>query len=137
LIPGTLFSLSNNKAVPLTNCEQLWSFLHVLDFARAINTLLPYNLNSIAHVGNPNTVGLLEVIEIIGELTGKRDLLKVGSVPYRKDQVMLLKPACKTLESLGWRPKVNLREGIAHMLETIRIGAPSALSLNDDSRVLL
>jgi nucleoside-diphosphate-sugar epimerase len=94
LITGALDKLERNEEVPLTKCEQVWSYLHVVDFARAIQALLPHRLNAIAHIGNPDTVRLLEVIEIIGELTGKRNLLNVGSIPYRPDQVMFMQPIC-------------------------------------------
>jgi UDP-glucose 4-epimerase len=137
LIPGILSSLAKNKKFPLTKCEQIWSFLHVLDFANAVEALLTYSPNRIVHIGNPNTVSLLDVIGIIGELTGKRNLLDVGSIPYRKDQVMLLSPECAVLESIGWNPRVSLRNGISHMIESSESKSGSLLELSDGSRVLL
>ena len=137
LISGALAKLERNEEVPLTNCEQVWSYLHVVDFARAIQALLPHKLNVIAHIGNPDTVRLLEVIELIGELTGKRNLLNVGSIPYRPDQVMYMKPICGVLDDLDWTPRVNLKEGIKHMLETDKTKAPSILSLTDGSSLLI
>lgn len=137
LISGALAKLERNEEVPLTNCEQVWSYLHVVDFVRAIQALLPHKHNVIAHIGNPDTVRLLEVIELIGELTGKRNLLNVGSIPYRPDQVMYMKPICGVLDDLDWTPRVNLKEGIKHMLETDKTKAPSILSLTDGSSLLI
>jgi len=137
LITGALAKLERNEDVPLTKCEQVWSYLHAVDFARAIQALLPHEINTIAHIGNPETIRLLEVIEIIGELTGKRNLLKVGSLPYRPDQVMFMKPVCGVLESLNWSPRVDFKDGISHILETNRTNAPSILNLTDGSSVLI
>jgi nucleoside-diphosphate-sugar epimerase len=137
LISGALASLERNEEVQLTKCEQVWSYLHVLDFVKAIQALLPHKLNVIAHIGNPNTVKLLEVIEIIGELTGKRSLLNVGSLPYRPDQVMLMQPICGVLDNFDWTPRVNLKEGIKHMLATNKSNSPSILRLIDGSSILI
>ncbi len=137
LISGTLDKLERNEKVSLTNCEQVWSYLHVVDFVNAIQALLPHQLNGIAHIGNPNTVKLLEVIELIGELTGKRKLLNVGILPYRPDQVMFMKPICKVLGNLDWSPRVSLKEGIKHMLVTNKIKTASTLSFIDGSSLLI
>lgn len=137
LIPGMIDSITKNKPVPLTMCEQEWSFLHVWDFYTAISRILESKPNQIVNVGNPETVRIRDLVKMVGELTGRTDLLKIGAIPYRSDQVMLLKPDCTILKNLGWNPNVDLISGIRHMLDSENSHTKIYLSLRNNSKILI
>jgi nucleoside-diphosphate-sugar epimerase len=112
LIPKTVRTLQRNEKMHLTEGEQEWSYLYITDLVAAFSTAVNSNLHGIVNVGNPNTYKIRDVAEAIGRHLGKQHLLNFGAVPYREDQVMLMSPACETLMSQGWHPKVGLEEGI-------------------------
>jgi nucleoside-diphosphate-sugar epimerase len=43
--------------------------------------------------------------------------LKFGSIEYRKDEIMIPKLDNSKLTSLGWRHKIDFKEGIAKILK--------------------
>jgi nucleoside-diphosphate-sugar epimerase len=118
-------------------CEQEWSFLHVWDFYTAISKILESKPNKIINVGNPETVKISYLVNMIGELTGRKDLLKIGAKPYRSDQVMFLKPECTILKHLGWNPEVDLMSGLTHMIESEKSKSEIYLSLKNNSKILI
>lgn len=137
LIPGMINSIARDKPFLLTMCQQEWSFLHVWDFYTAISRILQVKPNQIINVGNPETVKISDVVKMIGELTGRKDLLKIGAIPYRSDQVMFLKPECTILKDLGWSPDVDLMSGITHMIDSDKSKSEIFLSLKNNSKVLI
>jgi nucleoside-diphosphate-sugar epimerase len=50
-------------------------------------------------------------------MLGKIDLLDFGSLSYRPDQVMKLKPLCETLIKYGWEPQISFQEGITQTID--------------------
>jgi nucleoside-diphosphate-sugar epimerase len=46
----------------------------------------------------------------------KGELLGFGEVEYRPDQVMKLAPLCEKLGKNGWKPEIDLREGVHHLI---------------------
>ena len=71
----------------------------------------------IYNLGNPNTNTVKEVLSLIGDIMGKKDLIQFGTVPYRSDQVMKLKPVCESLIKLGWKPKIALEAGLKQTID--------------------
>jgi len=118
LIPDTIRALSANKEMKLTLGAQQWSYLHAFDLGMAfLQVINDPEINGVINVGNPQTITIREVTEIIGNYFSNIELLKYGEIPYRDDQVMHMKPECETLKDLGWSPKVSITEGI---IQTIK-----------------
>jgi nucleoside-diphosphate-sugar epimerase len=113
LIPNLVDSLVSNKRIKTTKGEQEWSYLHAYDLATSFNTaILNSKIAGIVNVGNPNTVSIQKVFLTVGKLLEKQDLLDIGAMEYREDQVMNLRPLCETLTENGWLPEISFDEGI-------------------------
>ena len=136
LIPQIVDSLGANKRIPLTKGEQDWSYLHAYDLSEAFKLLIANEIDGIVNVGNIETVKIKDVAQIVAaELGSKSNLLGFGEIPYRVDQVMHLKPACETLISIGWMPRVSLSSGLKQTV--LWLNGSDARRLNlDNSRNL-
>jgi CDP-paratose 2-epimerase len=75
--------------------------------------------------GAENTVSLLELLDLIAELTGKRP--EVEHAPWRTgDQRYYVSDTRRLQELTGWRPQVNVRQGVGRLLTWLRrLSAPT------------
>lgn len=119
LIPSLIEKLKSNEEFHMTKGEQKWSYLHAYDAALAFEKIIYSKPASpVINLGNPNTVILSELAKTIAVSMSKIDLLKLGTIEYRPDQVMELIPLCETLTSMGWQPKIDINEGIEEMIKS-------------------
>jgi CDP-paratose 2-epimerase len=66
--------------------------------------------------GPANTTSLVELLDLIGDLTGARPLARLE--PWRTaDQRYYVSNTRKFREATGWRPKVSVRQGVAKLLD--------------------
>ena len=99
--------------------SQTRSFCFVDDEIRGIIALLDSDECGPINIGNPVEFTMLELAEIVLELTGSSS--KVVHRPLPSDDPMQRCPdVTKAKELLGWEPKVNLREGLAHTIDWFR-----------------
>jgi UDP-glucose 4-epimerase len=113
LIPSAILNLADSRPFDSTVGMQEWSFLHAYDFANAVKFVIGCNsTQNIYNLGNPNTNTVSEVLSLIGDMIGRKDLIKFGTISYRSDQVMKLKPICESLINLGWKPKITIEAGL-------------------------
>lgn len=118
LITDTISNLLSNQIMELTLGEQDWSYLHSYDLAKALETVIETDtITGIVNAGNPNTNKISQVVNLIAEKLNKKNLIKLGALPYRKDQVMELKPVCEKLTAAGWRPMVSLSAGLSNLID--------------------
>jgi len=118
LIPSAILSLADSKPFDSTPGMQEWSFLHTYDFANAVKLIVECDsIQTIYNLGNPETNTVSEVLSLIGNMMGKGDLIQFGTIPYRSDQVMKLKPVCESLIKLGWNPKITLEVGLKQTID--------------------
>jgi len=128
LIPATVDALLKGRKMPLTRGEQEWSYLHAYDLARAFEKIVTKtDLQGIVNIGNPKTVQIREVAQLIGRKLNREDLLGFGEVEYRPDQVMKLAPRCESLVKVGWEPRIALDEGISHLINWMSRQSDTAL----------
>ena len=91
-------------------------FLHVDDLAEALFTVMEnYNSEDIINIGTGEDVTIKELAEIIVEVTGYKndyewDTSKPNGTPRKVLNVDKIK-------SLGWEPKIGLKEGIESTYE--------------------
>lgn len=117
LIPSTIRKLLSNQSVDLTKGEQEWSFLHAYDLGQAFKSIIENTqIQGVVNIGNPETITIFEGVQLIGSFLGKRELLNFGRIPYREDQVMKLAPTTEKLTKTGWTPRIELENGIAHLI---------------------
>ncbi|RXT36759.1 NAD-dependent epimerase/dehydratase family protein [Bradyrhizobium betae] len=116
LIPSLIRTLRANGHMALTGCEQRWGFLHARDAAAGVRLVLTSPAaQGIYNLGSPDAPQLRDTVRRLHELIGAGEL-GLGEVPYRPDQVMVLAADMTRLEALGWRPMVDLDQGLRETL---------------------
>jgi nucleoside-diphosphate-sugar epimerase len=93
---------------------QTRSFCYVADEVRGIIALFDSDVCDPVNIGNPTEITMLELVDIVRDVTGSSsevvfEPLPVGDPTRRRPDIT----RAKTL--LGWEPKIELREGLAHM----------------------
>lgn len=98
----------------VTAGEQFWDYIYISDVATAIARVVEreeargvFNLGS-GHHGDHSFDHRTS-----GRLIDPRLPIGFGEAPYRPDQVMHLEADISRLAALGWRPQVELHEGLA------------------------
>lgn len=118
IIPSIITKLSQGENVDLTEGAHLWNFLYAADFSKSVLAMaLDEMANGIYNIGSENSEPLKNMLEVLGDLLGKRELLNFGAIPTRKDQGSQLKPNVAKLRKLGWREEFDLKAGLSSSIE--------------------
>ena len=111
--------LENNKAPHYTKAEQLWDYIYTNDIARALYLIAEKGKNnSIYCIGSGTVKPLYEYINIIKNEINPKLEIKLGEIPYSKNQVMYL---CADISDLtkdtGFKPEISFEEGIKRTIK--------------------
>jgi CDP-paratose synthetase len=125
-VPWILSQLKENVLeIKLTKGEQFRDFIYIDDVVSAYLTTLEKvsSLESFNNfeVGSGNLVSVKDFLDkivksyeaIIGVSSSK---LNFGAIPYRVDEMMTVKLNNQPLLDLGWKPKVNITQGIKRVV---------------------
>lgn len=105
-------------------------FMHVADAARALATILDSDHRGAVNVASGICTPIRDVIATIADLTGRRDLVRLGARPTPRGEPPLLAASTGFLHhEVGFDPQFNLAEGLADAVRWWRsqlIGSGSA-----------
>ena len=99
--------------------QQTRSFCYVDDLIRGLVLLAESELHEPVNIGNPAEMSLLELAEMILELTGSASEIIFEALPVDDPQVRQ-PDITRARELLGWEPKVAIRDGLANTIEHYR-----------------
>jgi dTDP-glucose 4,6-dehydratase len=109
-------ALANRPMTVFGDGSQTRSFCYVSDLIAGIIALAESGCHEPVNIGNPDEFTLLELAEIVKELTGSTadivfEALPVDDPRQRKPDITLAR------ELLSWSPEVPLREGLARTID--------------------
>jgi len=109
--------------------SQTRSFCYVEDLIRGLVALQESGVHEPVNIGNPGEMTLLEMAELVVELTGSRSEIVFEALPVDDPQVRQPDIA-RARDLLGWEPEIELRDGLARTVEhyTGSLGSPSSAS---------
>lgn len=121
----TNFVVQALRGEPLTvfgDGRQTRSFVHVDDEVRGLLAVLDGDVATPVNVGNPHESTMLELAEVVLELTGSASEIALLPLPAERDGDPMQRCPDITLAStrLGWRPTISLRDGLGRMIEWMR-----------------
>jgi nucleoside-diphosphate-sugar epimerase len=112
LIPWVARELAAGRAVDLTDGRQVRDHLHVGDVAAGLIALLAPGAAGIYNVCSGEPVTLRTVLETVGDIVGRRELLRFGARPHRDNETMFLAGDSTRLRATGWSPRFGLEDGL-------------------------
>ncbi|TMK98527.1 MAG: NAD-dependent epimerase/dehydratase family protein [Actinobacteria bacterium] len=109
-------ALASRPVTVFGDGSQTRSFCYVSDLVRGIIALAESGYHDPVNIGNPDEFTLLELAEVVRELTGSSseivyEALPVDDPKQRRPDITLAR------ELLGWSPEVPLREGLQRTIE--------------------
>jgi dTDP-glucose 4,6-dehydratase len=106
--------------------SQTRSFCYVQDLIRGLVALNESDVHDPVNIGNPNEMSLLEMAELVVELTESRSEVVFEPLPVDDPQVRQ-PDITRAKELLDWEPEVSLRDGLAQTVEHYtKLLAPAA-----------
>lgn len=118
LVSSVILSLLRGEPAKSSHGLQVRDYLHIQDVADGIVALFaspargPYNIAA----GAPTTIR--QIVELLGRLTGRADLLHIGALPARaNDAPLVLGDGRRMLQEVGWKPAIALEVGLADTVE--------------------
>jgi nucleoside-diphosphate-sugar epimerase len=113
LVSSVICSLLSGEPANCSHGRQLRDYLHAADAADALAAILDSDLAGPVNVGSGVPVSLRSIVEEVGRQLDRTDLLRLGAIPARPGETPLVAADTTRLaESLGWRPRINLSDGI-------------------------
>ena len=118
LVPSVVLSLLEGRPARTTPGEQLRDFLHVDEVATALVAVARSDVTGSVNVGAGHSVPVRELVETLGRITGRPDLVDLGALPYAPDDPMVVSADTRRLtEECGFMQRRTLEDGLS---ETVR-----------------
>lgn len=124
-LPTLISSAKGNYSdgLRLTPGHQRRDFIYSEDVASAIGAVIScaqkWESNYMdLQIGTGMSHSLVELASMINEMLGVRAETPFGLIPYPENEIMLSVADISILNSLGWRPKYSLEEGLRSLIFT-------------------
>jgi len=113
LVSSVILSLLKDKPANCTDGKQIRDFLYVKDVAKAFVLLVDSEVNGVFNVSSGDPVSVKELIDRIGSILKKKDLLNYGVIKKNKnDPKLIVGDNNRITDEFGWEPTYNLDDGI-------------------------
>ncbi|MFH1328189.1 MAG: GDP-mannose 4,6-dehydratase [Candidatus Bathyarchaeota archaeon] len=119
----TIATITNRPITIYGNGKQVRDILYVEDLIKAFDTFIKrknqHNGEAFNIGGGPeNTISLLELLDVLKELTGKRSRIKYGKWRF-SDQKVYVSDISKAKTKLGWTPAIKPKQGIKKLVHWV------------------
>ena len=109
-------ALADKPVTVFGNGSQTRSFCYVDDLVRGLVLLAESDVHEPVNIGNPSEMSLLEMAELIVELTESRSEVVFEALPVDDPQVRQ-PDITRARQLLGWQPEIELRDGLRGTIE--------------------
>lgn len=113
LVASVIRSLLSGEPAECTHGDQVRDFLHVADAGSALSALVDSRVEGPVNVASGNALPLSELLLILGQRLGRRDLIRLGARPAAEDEPAILAADTGRLNhEVGWEPTMDLETGL-------------------------
>ena len=112
VVPALIRSLAEGRPFAVTSGEQIRDYLHVEDVASAFYRLAEQEADGIYNICSGEPIGMRQLIEIVGDIMGRGDLIRFGEAPARSWDPPFICGNNDRLRAIGWKPQYRIREGL-------------------------
>jgi nucleoside-diphosphate-sugar epimerase len=114
LVSSVIISLLKGLPAKSSHGLQVREYLHIQDVADGMVALFASQAEGPYNIAAGSAVTIREVVELIGKITGRSDLLQIGALPARaNDAPLVLGDVRRALNDIGWKPKLTLEAGLS------------------------
>ena len=124
LVPSVITALLGGVPIQCTSGDQIRDYIYVKDVARALAMLTTSPHTGPVNIGRGRGTRVKDLVNTIGDLIGRRELLELGALPTREFDPAEITADIGVLHSLGFEPKYDLRTGLLESIEYWK-GCPS------------
>jgi CDP-paratose synthetase len=111
--------MRGDKSLSLTDGDQARDFIYIDDVISCLvflinaskKNLLNYSYLTL-EVGSGEAIRIKDIVILIKELCLSNTKLDFGALPYRENESMLSKANIDPLKAMGWKPAINLVDGL-------------------------
>jgi nucleoside-diphosphate-sugar epimerase len=120
LFSSVLSKIINNEIAETTDGLQFRDFMHCNDIARALVDLIESDIQGPINIGSGIKISIKEILELIGKITNKYNLIKIGAKESRLNEPKsILAKTNRLKKELGFRPEYRLDYGIKELKDSI------------------
>jgi nucleoside-diphosphate-sugar epimerase len=117
LVSDIATALLEDRMVETSHGQQERDFIYVVDAARAIVALVENDVDGTFNIASGKCIPVRRIIQTLGRLAGRPDLLRIGARATTNDEPQRLKADIKRLhDDLGFTPYYELEEGLTATL---------------------
>ncbi len=117
VVPAVIRALQKGQPFPATSGEQVRDYIHVEDVAAAFCALAEKQVNGVLNISSGVPVTIRQLLESIGNLIGRAELIQFGAQPYRDWEPPFVCGDNRRLKELGWRQRYSLATGLQQVYE--------------------
>lgn len=114
LVPSVIQSLLRGEPALCSHGKQIRDYAHVQDVAEGLVGLLESSAQGAYNIGSGEATSISTIVQALGELTGRSDLLRIGALPARaNDMPLVVADTGAAKRDFGWEARIPLRDGLA------------------------
>jgi nucleoside-diphosphate-sugar epimerase len=114
LVSSVIISLLRGLPAKSSPGLQVRDYLHVQDVADGMVALFASQARGAYNIAANAATTIREIVELLGTITGRSDLLQIGALPARaNDAPLVLGDGRRILNESGWRPRLTLQAGLS------------------------
>jgi nucleoside-diphosphate-sugar epimerase len=117
LVSSVIRSLLRGEPARCSHGRQIRDYLHVQDVADGLVAVLDSDVRDAINVSSGQPTALREISSTIGRLTGRPELVHLGALPARANDVPLVVGSNAKAAALGWQPRYDLESGLLQTIE--------------------
>jgi nucleoside-diphosphate-sugar epimerase len=113
LVPSVILSLLKGEPALSSHGQQVRDYMHVADVAEGMVALLDSAARGAYNIASGRATTIVSIVEALGELTGRADLLRIGAIAARaNDAPLVVGDPAATKRDVGWEASISLRDGL-------------------------
>src|SRR6185503_11104276 len=114
---SVILSLLKGEPARTSHGRQVRDYMHVQDVADGLVAVLDSAHAGAINVSSGQASTLREIVLTAGRLLGRPDLVHLGALPARANDVPLVVGANARALALGWQPRYDLEQGLAQTID--------------------
>jgi len=118
LVSSIIRPLLQNEPAPCSTGTQIRDYLFIEDAAEAFVQLLDSDVSGPVNIASGIPVAIHDIIEMIGEKTGRADLIQYGALPgLSTDAPFVVADNRRLVQEVGWQQNYYLERGIEKTID--------------------